>query len=155
MYVLFLGCLSILFYLKYRPETPPNTPQRACAAAHQNEHDQRNLDSPEQCWIPHNANPPPYIPPFNLPIPQPPLFAENMALLDNPFGPPPPPVQQYQHLPQDLAEQLQNLPALALAPGHGRGRGRGRGRGQVQDNANLVPVIPVSVELTYIYISLY
>jgi hypothetical protein len=141
--------------LKYRPETPPNTPQRARAAARQNERDQRNLDSPEQRQIPHNANPSPYIPPLNLPIPQPPLFAENMPLLDDPFGPPPPPVQQYQHLPQDLAEQLQNLPALAPAPGCGRGRGRGRGRGQVQDNANLVPVIPVNVELTYIYISFY
>ena len=39
--------LILFIYLKYRPETPPNTPQRARAAARQNEHDQRNLDSPE------------------------------------------------------------------------------------------------------------
>ena len=83
-----------------------------------------------------------------------------MAILDDPFGPPPPPAQQYQHLPQHLAEQLQNLPALAPAPGRGRGGGRGRGRGHGQDNGNngnnnLVPANPASVELIYIHIFLF
>jgi hypothetical protein len=36
--------------------------------------------------------------------------------------------QRYQNLPDDLAEQLRNLPALP--PILGRGHGRGRGRGQ-------------------------
>ena len=62
---------------------------------------------------------------------------------DDPFGPPPP-VQQYHHLPQHLAEQLQNLPALA--PVHGRGRGRGRAQGQVQVQ------LPVSVQVDF-YVS--
>ena len=144
--------------MKYRPETPPNTPQRAQAAAHQNKCDNRNLDSPEHCWIPHNANLPPLSPPLILPSLQHLPLPENMAILDDPFGPPPAPAQQYQHLPQHLAEQLQNLPALAPAPGHGRGRGggrgRGRGRGHGEDNGNngnnnLVPANPVSVELIY------
>ena len=85
--------MVILFiYLKYRPETPPNTPQRARAAAHQNECDQHNLDSPEHCHIPHNADSPPHIPPLQLPIhplqlpiPQPLPIPENA---DDPFGPP-------------------------------------------------------------------
>ena len=84
--------MVILFiYLKYRPETPPNTPQRARAAAHQNECDQHNLDSPEHCCIPHDADSPPHIPPpqlpilpSQLPIPQPLPIPENA---DDPFGP--------------------------------------------------------------------
>ena len=62
--------MVILFiYLKYRPETPPNTPQCARAAAHQNECDQHNLASPERHHILHNADSPPHIPPLQLPIP--------------------------------------------------------------------------------------
>jgi hypothetical protein len=48
---------------------------------------------------------------------------------DDPFGPPPQ-VQQYHHLPQHLAEQMQNLPALAPVRVRGRGRGRGCGCGR-------------------------
>ena len=160
MYVLFLNVLYIFFHLKYGSETPPGTPQRARAAAHQNERDNHNLDSPEHHRIPHHANPPLLIPLLILPIPQHLPLPENMAILDDPFGPPPPPAQQYQHLPQHLAEQLQNLPALAPAPGRGRGagrgRGRGRGRGHGEDNGNngnnnLLPANPVSVQLMHIF----
>jgi hypothetical protein len=42
------------------------------------------------------------------------------VISDDPFGPPPS-VQQYQHLPQHLAEQMQNLPALAPVRVRGRG----------------------------------
>ena len=108
--------MIFLIYMKYGPETPPNTPQHAQAAAHQNEHDNCNLDSPQHCHIPQHANPP-QIPPLhfnNIPIPQAPLLPDP----DDPFAPPPPPVQQYQHLSQHLAQQPQNLPALAPA---GRG----------------------------------
>ena len=110
--------------------------------------------------MPHHANPPPLIPPLILPIPQHLPLPGNMANLDDPFGPPLPPAQQYQHLPQHLAKQLQNLPALAPAPacGRGRGRGRERGRGHVEEdngnvNNNLVPANPVSVELMCVYFS--
>ena len=103
-------------------------------------------------------NPPPLIPPLILPIPQHLPLPGNMAILDDPFGPAPAPAQQYQHVPQHLAEQLQNSPALAPAPGRGRGggRGRGRGRGHGEDNGNngnnnLVPANPVSVELIYTF----
>ena len=82
--------LILFIYLKYGPETPPNTPQRARAAARQNECDQHNLDSPEHCRIPHNADSPPPplqlpIPLLQLPIPQPLPIPENA---DDPFGPP-------------------------------------------------------------------
>ena len=73
--------------MKCRPETPPNTPQRACAAARQNEQDNRNLDSPEHHWIPHHTEPP-LIPPLLLPIPQPPPVDGNPIIPDDPFGPP-------------------------------------------------------------------
>ena len=123
----------LLIYMKYRPETPPNTPRCAQAAACQTESDNCNLDSPQHRHTPH-ANPP-QIPPLqfnNIPIPQAPLLPDP----DDPFAPPPPPVQQYQHLPQHLAQQLQNLPALAPARGHGHGHGHGIGI----DNDHLVPV---------------
>ena len=122
--------------MKYRPETPPNTPQQARAAAHQNECDNCNLDSQEHCCVPHHANPPPFIPPLILPIPQPLPLPENMAIPDDPSLPPPPlpPVQQYHHLPDNLAQQLQNLPALA--PARGRSHGRGHGHGNNHDNGN-------------------
>ena len=117
MYVYFLHYMMIFLILyEYRPETPPNTPQRAQAAARQNERDNRNLDSPQHRRVPQHANPPQIAPlQFNnIPIPQAPLLPDP----DDPFAPPPPPVQQYQHLPQHLAQQLQNLPPLAPA---GRG----------------------------------
>ena len=50
-----------------------------------------------------------------------------MANLDDPFGSPPLPVQQYQNLPQHLARQFQNFPALALVRGCGCGHGHGHG----------------------------
>jgi hypothetical protein len=59
-----------------------------------------------------------------------------VIISDDPFGPPPS-VQQYHHLPQHPAEQMQNL--LTLAPVCVRGRGRGQGQGQVpvQGQGNL------------------
>jgi hypothetical protein len=135
-----------LIYLKYRPETPPNTPQRARAAARQNERDNRNLDSPQHRRTPHQANPPQIAPlQYNLPISQPLPLPGNSIIPDDPFAAPPAPVQQYQHLPhlpQHLAHQLQNLPALA--PGRGRGRGRGNGNGNSDDQLVTVSVkIPI------------
>jgi hypothetical protein len=130
MYNLLYDMMIIFIYLKCRPETPPNTPQRARAAARQNERDNRNLDSPQHRRIPHHADPP-QIPPLqynNLPIPQPLPFPGNTVVPDDPFALPPPPVhlngQQYQHLPQHLAQQIQNLPAFPVAQpvqhqGHG------------------------------------
>ena len=79
----------LLIYMKYRPETPPNTPQHAQAAAHQTECDNHNLDSPQHCHTSHAD--PPQIPPLqfnNIPIPQAPLLPDP----DDPFAPPPPPV---------------------------------------------------------------
>ena len=132
--------MILFIYFNCRPETPPNTPQRARAAARQNERDNRNLDSPQHRRTPHHAGPP-QIPPLqynNLTIPQALPFPGNAIIPDDPFAPPPPPpVQQYQHLPQHLAQQLQNLPPLAPA------RGRGRGHGHL---------VPVSVQVHFIYI---
>jgi hypothetical protein len=100
--------------LKYRPETPPNTPQRARSAARQNERENRNLDSPEHRRTPHHSGPA-QIPPLQLPIPPAPPVPGNATVPDDPFGPPPAPIQfdgrQYRHLPQHLAQQIQNLPA--------------------------------------------
>jgi hypothetical protein len=105
-------------------ETPPNTPQRARAAARQNERTNRNLDSPEHRRTPDHPDHPPIAPlQFNIPIPQPVPFPRNAVIPDDPFAPAPAPVQQYRHLPQHLAQQLQNLPALAPVRGRGRGRG--------------------------------
>lgn len=140
MYVYFLnGHLIYLFeiYLKYRPETPPNTPQRARAAARQNERDNRDLDSPQHRRTPHHADAPqiPRLQYNNPPLPQAPLFPGNAIIPDDPFAPPSAPVhfngQEYQNLPQHLAQQLQNLPALAPV---------GRGRGYAHTRAHLVPV---------------
>ena len=113
--------------MKYRPETPPNTSQRARAAAHQNEQDNRNLNSPEHRRIPHHTDPP-LIPP--LPIQQPPPVAGNPIIPDDPFGLPVQNVsincpyemlsltnigkQQYNHLPAHLAQQLAALPPLPV-----------------------------------------
>ena len=135
MYVYSSHYMVILFiHLEYRPETPPNTPQGARAAAHQNEHDNRNLDSPEHHCI-HNNPYPPQIPPlqYNLPIPQAPPLPGNA---DDPFALPPAPVHfnghQYQNLHQHLAQQLQNLPALPpVHLQHGRGRGHGQNHAQL------------------------
>ena len=52
----------LLIYMKYRPKTPPNTPQHAQAAARQTDCDNHNLDSPQHRCTPH-ANPP-QIPPL-------------------------------------------------------------------------------------------
>ena len=110
----------------YRPETPPNTPQRAQAAARQLERNTRTLDSPQHHPIPHQPVPP-LIQPLqynNVPIPQMPLLPPNGIIQDDPFALPAPvpgPVHLnghiYQHLPQHLAQQLQNLPALPPARG--------------------------------------
>ena len=70
--------MIFLFYMKYRPETPPNTPQCAWAAACQNEHDNPNLDSPQHCCISQHADPPqiPLLQLNNIPIPQAPLLPD-------------------------------------------------------------------------------
>src|SRR5277367_767444 len=109
-------------------ETPPNTPQRARAAARQNERSNRNMDTPQHRRTPQNPGPPPIAPlQFDIPIPPVPPVPANAVIPDDPFAPAPAPVQQYQHLPQHLAQQLLNLPPLAPAPGRGRGRGHGHG----------------------------
>jgi hypothetical protein len=132
--------MILLINLKYRPETPPNTPQRARSAARQNERDNRNLDSPEHRRTPHHSGPA-QIPPLQLPIPPAPPVPGNAIVPDDPFGPPLAPIQfngrQYQHLPAHLAQQLAALPALPSP----RGRGRGRGRG-----IHPAPPMPVSCE---------
>ena len=99
-------------------KTPPNTLQQACAVAWQNKQTNRNLDSPEHRHTPDNPVPPQIAPlRFNdVPIPQPPVLPGNVPIPDDPFALPPAPVHfnghQYQNLPQHLAEQLHNLPAL-------------------------------------------
>src|SRR5277367_1626206 len=96
-------------------ETPPNTPQRARALARQNERTNRTMDSPELRRTPQNPGPPPHPPiaplQFHIPIPPAPPVPANAPVPDDPFAPAP--VQQYQHLPQHLAQQLLNLPPLA------------------------------------------
>jgi hypothetical protein len=115
-----------------RDQTPPNTPQRARAATRQNERNSRNLDSPEQRRIPQNPVFPQIAPIHfdNVPIPQLPPVPVNAIVPDDPFALPPAPVylngREYRNLPQNLAEQVQNLAAFPAA-----GRGRGRGRGQL------------------------
>ena len=105
-------------------ETPPNTPQRARAAARQNERTNRNMDTPQHRRTPGPA--PPIAPlQFDIPIPPAPPVPANAPIPDDPFAPAP--VQQYQHLPQHLAQQLLNLPPLAPAPGRGRVHGQGQG----------------------------
>jgi len=121
-----------------RPETPPNTPQRAQAAARQNERNNRILDSPQQHRIPHNPGLI-HVEPlhFNhIPIPLPPGNQVVPDDPDDPFALPAP--NNYTHLPPHLAQQLHNLPAF---PAQGRGRGRGRGQGHVA---------PVSVYFAFI-----
>src|SRR6202522_4538271 len=127
-----LGVCNIDFM--YRPETPPNTPQRAQAAARQLECNTRTLDSPQHHPIPHQPVPP-LIQPLqynNVPIPQMPLLPANGIIPDDPFALPAPvpgPVHLnghiYQHLPQHLAQQLRNLAALPAQPAPiERARGR-------------------------------
>jgi len=125
--------LKIKIKFNYRPETPPNTPQRARTAAQQHERDNRTLDSPQRHRIPHQPGPI-QIPPLhfnNIPMPQAPFLPGNVIIPDDPFALPaqlPGPVnfngQQYQNLPQHLAQQLQNVPALPPPPpAQGRGHG--------------------------------
>jgi hypothetical protein len=92
MYVYIFFIPIYLFHLKCRSETPPNTPQRARAAARQNERDNRNLNSPQHRRIPQPG--PSHIPPLQLPIPPlqlpnpQPLPVPGNADADDPFGPP-------------------------------------------------------------------
>ena len=106
-----------------RPETPPNTPQRARNAAHQHERNQRIMDSPQNRRSPNPQRV--YIPPLQFGIPQ--LHAPLNH--GDPFGggpmlPPAPPVapasaiyngHTYHHLPPDLVAHMAALPA-APAP---------------------------------------
>ena len=79
--------------LNYRDNSPLTTPQRVTAAARQTERDQRILESPEI----HRTR-----------LGPPPPFANNNII------PPvvPPPIQQFPHLPANLAQQLVALPPL-------------------------------------------
>ena len=108
-------------YFRLRPETPPNTPQRARIAAQQHERNNRILDSPQRHRTPHIAPLRFNNAPLPLPLP-------NTNIPDDPFAPAPGPVhfngQQYNNLPPHLAQQLQNLPALHLPPARGRGHSR-------------------------------
>ena len=96
------------------------------AAARQNKQTNRNLDTPQHCRTPQNPEPP-YIAPiqFNIPIPQDLPVPANAPIPDDPFASASAPVhfngQQYRHLPQHLAHQLQNLPPLAAPHGCGHG----------------------------------
>jgi hypothetical protein len=130
---------------EYRAETPPNTPQRARAAARQNERENRTLDSPQRHRTPHQPLHP-QIEPLqfhNAPIPQIPPLPQNPIPLDDPFAQPAPVHfngQQYHHLPPELAQRLQNLNALPATTGRGRGHGRGHGNAP-----------PVSVNLFFLF----
>ena len=113
--------------LLYRPETPPNTPQWARAAARQNEHNNRTLDSPQHHRAPHQPVQP-HIEPLHFNDVPMPHLGGNPIVPDDPFalpGPIPGPAhfngQQYGHLPQHLAQQLQNLPALPPVRRRGHG----------------------------------
>jgi hypothetical protein len=127
--------IKINIDLMYRPETPPNTPQRVRAAARQNERNNRTLDSPQHHRTPHQPVQP-HIPPLQfggIPLPQHPPLPGNMVIPDDPFALPaqvPAAVHfnghQYGHLPQHLAQQLQNLPPVPLPLLH-----QGQGRGQL------------------------
>ena len=139
----FLFLLKILFFI--RAETPPNTPQRARAAAQQLERSNRTLDSPQRHRTPHRPTPP-LIPPLNFNVPPPPPAV--IVAGDDPFAlpaPAPEPVhfngRQYQHLPQHLAEALQNL---APVPAPLQGRGQGQGQGIAHAHARFPPNPPVS-----------
>ena len=100
--------------------------------AQQNEGTNCNLDSPEHRRTPDHPGPPQIAPlHFNdVPITQPPVLPGNVPIPDDPFALPPAPVHfnghQYQNLPQHLAEQLHNLPALPPVHGHGCGHGHGQ-----------------------------
>jgi hypothetical protein len=78
----------------YRAETPPNTPQRAHAAARQNERNNRNLDSPEQRRIPQQPVFPQIAPLHfgNVAIPPAPPLPGNVIVPDDPFALPAHPV---------------------------------------------------------------
>lgn len=110
-----------------RPETPPNTPQHACIAAQQFEHDGHIFNSPEFHCVPAPAQVPQIEPiQFNnprlpLPLPLQPIHQPN----HDPFAAPalpalPPPVifngHQYQHLPANLANMVAALPPLPVLP---------------------------------------
>ena len=109
--------LFIYFYqthssVNIRPETPPNTPQRAHIAAQQSERDRHVLDSPEHCRLsePLNNHIPP--PRFNIPnIPTGPPAVPNNSV--DPFVVPGQPAvlngQVYNNLPADLAAQVAAL----------------------------------------------
>ena len=105
----------------FRDQTPPNTPQRVRTAARQSERDNRTLDSPEHRRIPQQPIHP-QIQPLqfnNIPVPQVLPPAPNALPLDDPFAQPAPinfNGYQYHHLPADLAQAVQNVNAMPLAP---------------------------------------
>jgi hypothetical protein len=90
------------------------------------------MDSPEQRRTPQQPVFPQIAPLHfdNVPVPQVPALHGNGIVPDDPFDLPPGPAHfnghQYNHLPENLAQQLHNLPALPPVMGRGRGRGRGQ-----------------------------
>jgi hypothetical protein len=152
--MLFPSLFYFIFIFKkklfVRAETPPNTPQRARIVAQQLERSNRTLDSPQRHRTPHHPVPP-LIPPLNFNVPPPPPV---VVAGDDPFAlpaPAPEPVhfngRQYRHLPQHLAEAIQNL---APVPAPLRGRGRGRGIAQAQTPPN-PPVSYLFMYIQYIW----
>ena len=113
-------CFLPNFFSKtIRPETPPNTPQRARIFAQQAECDSRVLDSPEYHRLsePHSSHIPP--PRLNLPnVPAPMPAVPNNSV--DPFASHGQPVvyngQTYNHLPPELAARMAALTAMPAAP---------------------------------------
>ena len=115
---------EILSNLNKRSETPPNTPQRARAAARDSERNSRTLDSPQHRRTPHQPVHP-VIPPLrfnNIPVPQVPLPRnpppqnppppQNAIPPDNLFAPRAPVYfngRLYYNLDPGLAQQVQNV----------------------------------------------
>ena len=121
-------CFSLnSFSETIRPETPPNTPQRARIFAQQAERDSRVLDSPEHRRLsePHSSRIAP--PRLNLPhIPAP--FPAGPSNNVDPFAAPGQPVvfngQTYNNLPAGLAAQMAAVAAMAPMPAMRQRRGR-------------------------------
>lgn len=99
-----------------RPETPPNTPERARISHRRNEREQRILDSPQHVRQSNltTSNLPAIPQPFGLPQAR---AGPSNAVADDPFIVPGQPVQlngqQYHNLPPHLAQMVQNLEPLA------------------------------------------
>ena len=127
MYVTYIAAdfiqLCKFTYSIYRPETPPNTPQRARISSQNRERVNWVLESPQIRRTPHSATQHPAIPPLNFgPAVNIPIL-QNAAMAEDPFQMPPPAPAQYQYLPPALAQQLAALPPMP-PPVHRRRRQR-------------------------------